>query len=344
MDLPDVTNMSYKGFEISCFANPRRGTRYSYCAFVYREPGHELLFRVEAYTTHAHMAAQDRSEESRHWAERLLEVSMDVAKGRVDLGEYEVGQLYEQEVAYDDQEDELLPVLSGDTISHLQIGKLILRSLGDLRERSGESYRKASLNVSGLCTVLGIDQNQYYLSVENLLADNLIEARHEREKSIKHGELFISANGVKALAGGLGESRLSPTVGAFVSETRLQELRDLKPVKFDFRKLIRLCEELNESYYAGSYFCVGMTVRAIMDHIPPIFGFTSFLSFANQYGGSKSFKDLMKRLEETFRKLGDAYLHTQIRNSETLPNENQVEFRSEMDMLLAEIVRVSTQV
>jgi hypothetical protein len=43
----------------------------------------------------------------------------------------------------------------------------------------------------------------------------------------------------------------------FIDENRLQELKEIssKPSKFDFSKLIKLCEELNSNYSNGKLLC-----------------------------------------------------------------------------------------
>jgi predicted nucleic acid-binding protein len=125
----------------------------------------------------------------------------------------------------------------------------------------------------------------------------------------------------------------------FVDENRLQELRGIKSSSFDLSRLIRLCEELNKCYAGENFLATAMLVRGILDHVPPVFGCKSFTEVANNYAGSKSFKQCMGHLENTSRKIADAYLHEQIRISETLPNETQVNFSSDLDVLLAEIVR-----
>jgi hypothetical protein len=80
--------------------------------------------------------------------------------------------------------------------------------------------------------------------------------------------------------------------------------------------------------------------RALLDHIPPIFKCNKFSEVANNYGGSKSFKEAMKYLENSSRKIADHYLHCQIRKSESVPNVKQVDFSNDIDFLLAEIIRI----
>jgi hypothetical protein len=83
-----------------------------------------------------------------------------------------------------------------------------------------------------------------------------------------------------------------------------------------------------------------MLTRAILDHVPPIFGSTKFGEVANNYAGAKSFKESMLNLENSSRKISDQYLHVQVRTKETLPTVRQVDFSNDLDVLLAEIVRI----
>lgn len=125
----------------------------------------------------------------------------------------------------------------------------------------------------------------------------------------------------------------------FVNQNRIKELKTIKNDDFDITKLIRFCEELNSAFSLENFLSTAMLVRAIADHIPPIFGKTSFTEVANNHGG-KSFKESMKNLDNSSRKISDAHLHTQIRKKEVLPNSNQVDFSNDLDVLLAEIYRV----
>jgi hypothetical protein len=58
-------------------------------------------------------------------------------------------------------------------------------------------------------------------------------------------------------------------------------------------------------------------------------------------GGGRSFKDAMHHLENAARKVANAHLHTPIRKSETLPNAQQVNCSQQLDVLLAEIMRIA---
>lgn len=128
--------------------------------------------------------------------------------------------------------------------------------------------------------------------------------------------------------------------GVYVHPDRLSELQAIKHGSFDLTKLRRLLDELDLSFRIGCYFATAMLVRSILDHVPPIFGVKTFAAVANNYPGSKSFRDSMLNLENSSRKIADQHLHGQIRNSETLPTARQVDFSPDIDVLLAEIIRI----
>jgi hypothetical protein len=142
-----------------------------------------------------------------------------------------------------------------------------------------------------------------------------------------------SSPGEKTIAKKIQEESL------YVNVKRIDELRAIISQKYDFTKLIGLCEELNKCYMNECYFSVAMLTRAILDHIPPIFGYGTFSQIANNYGG-KSLKRSMQHLENSLRNIADSFLHLQIRKKEMLPNKTQVNFSADLDVLLAEIVRI----
>ena len=137
-----------------------------------------------------------------------------------------------------------------------------------------------------------------------------------------------------------GARRQAGTAGPYIDDQRLRELRGIRSPKFDLSRLIALCDELNTTWRERAHHATGMLVRAIMDHVPPIFGLSSFSQIASNYGGARSFKEAMASLETAARKIGDAHLHTQIRVRESLPTPTQVNFSQQLDVLLAEIVRL----
>ncbi len=133
-------------------------------------------------------------------------------------------------------------------------------------------------------------------------------------------------------------TKTGTTDRCFVNKDRIKELKAVPNKDFDLSKLIRLCEELNDNFSRGNYLSAVIISRAILDHIPPIFGFKTFNDVASQYG-VPSFKKNMSQLNSSMRSISDHYLHTTIRKKESLPNDTQVDFSQNLDMLLSEISR-----
>jgi hypothetical protein len=144
----------------------------------------------------------------------------------------------------------------------------------------------------------------------------------------------------EAKQAGRKEIKLQTVSRAYVDPDRINELKSLPSDKFDLSKLVRMCEELNICFAGECYLAMIMHTRAIIDHVPPIFGCKTFAEVSSSYGGTKSFKEAMANLETSSRKIADHFLHAQIRQSEALPNVTQIDFSNAVDFLLAEIVRV----
>ncbi|MBC7838406.1 MAG: hypothetical protein H7Y39_07185 [Nitrospiraceae bacterium] len=126
----------------------------------------------------------------------------------------------------------------------------------------------------------------------------------------------------------------------YVNETRISELEAKANPKFDTARLVRLCQELNAAHRAGALMATIMLVRAVLDHVPPVFGVQNFDQVVNNHQWGRSDKKSITQLQASSRNVADAYLHTQMRNRETLPTFQQVDFRSHVDVLLAEIGRL----
>ncbi len=132
---------------------------------------------------------------------------------------------------------------------------------------------------------------------------------------------------------------MDDTVMPYIDKTRVEELKSIRNSKFDLTKLVLILEEINLCYQRGCFLATILLVRTLIDHVPPIFGCSSFSEVANHYGG-QSLKKSMLNLEKSSRNIADQHLHSQIRSKEVLPKRPQVYFGPDIDVLLAEIVRV----
>jgi hypothetical protein len=130
-----------------------------------------------------------------------------------------------------------------------------------------------------------------------------------------------------------------PAAPSYVSSARISELHGIRSADWDLRRLIRFCEEINSAFHGGNLLSVAMLLRAIADHVPPIFGAESFAKYAASCAG-RSHQGSMKQLQGSPRNIADGILHQQIRKRESLPTASQVDFRQDLDVLLGEVVRV----
>lgn len=124
----------------------------------------------------------------------------------------------------------------------------------------------------------------------------------------------------------------------FINPERIEELKKAKS-EYDLSKLIKLCQELNFNFNNGNYYSVGMLGRAILDHIPPLFGFNTFNEVSSEYG-TQSFQKSLKHLNLSMKNIASGMLHSVIRKNESLPNDTQVNFSPDFDILLSEIVAI----
>jgi hypothetical protein len=136
---------------------------------------------------------------------------------------------------------------------------------------------------------------------------------------------------------------ITPSKPTYVDLVRITQIEGLQSKQWDFAKLGQLCRELNTAHQGDSHYATAMLVRAITDHVPPLFSQRSFTQVAANYSGTTSFKKSMEHLNQSLRNIADAILHEQIRRREALPSPQQVDFRQDLDRLLAEIVRITQE-
>lgn len=165
------------------------------------------------------------------------------------------------------------------------------------------------------------------------------------------GPSYKCVSDVEALIRGairqISRKRRAPSQGGtqsmqpYVNPMRIAAIEALKSSRWDFSKLAQLCKELNAVHTSECHYATAMLIRAIADHVAPVFGLKSFSQVASNYsGGGSSFKKSMEHLNNSLRNIADGMLHEQIRRSETHPSPQQVEFRQDLDRLLGEIVRI----
>ncbi len=129
----------------------------------------------------------------------------------------------------------------------------------------------------------------------------------------------------------------------YVFPGRMSEMLSISNPSYDLKKLIQLCKELNIANKNATLYTKAALVRAICDHVPPIFNLKNFDEVASNYKSERnaqSFKGATKRLYDFFKHVADSAMHSQVRKKESLPTIEQLDFRRELDCLLQEVCRL----
>lgn len=117
----------------------------------------------------------------------------------------------------------------------------------------------------------------------------------------------------------------------------IEELSQIQSKNFDLTKVIQFCKEINGSFSAGFFISTALLIRALINHIPPIFGHQTFQQVVSQ--ATKTRKELFKPLDYVARDVGDLHTHDTIRHKENLPTKKQLElFKPSIEVLLQEII------
>jgi hypothetical protein len=126
----------------------------------------------------------------------------------------------------------------------------------------------------------------------------------------------------------------------FVARARLRQIAQTHSAQFDVRRLVQICNELNRTFSRGDYLSTAAMIRALLDHVPPVFGLGTFEQVAsNAPSTGRSFRHSMAHLQTSARSIADRHLHQAIRKRESLPERTQVDFRADVDVLLEEVAR-----
>lgn len=208
--------------------------------------------------------------------------------------------------------------------------KKLIELLPDIKKSTAELLQRVVVNNQRQLENFGKRIKFPYVPKLRITSDNEIKVMNAKIDLLfkKYDEISLQDN------------KSTNSKQPFIDKDRLKDLNNIKSEEYDLKRLIRLCEEINICYEYDCYSAVAALTRALLDHVPPIFECKSFSEVANNYKGSKSFKDNMVHLEKVVRKIADSHLHIQIRNKEILPSDRQVNSSQEVDVLLAEIIRI----
>ncbi|MFJ5788259.1 hypothetical protein [Streptomyces hydrogenans] len=104
-------------------------------------------------------------------------------------------------------------------------------------------------------------------------------------------------------------------------------------------KLLALCSELNDSYAAGHAYACAALIRAVLDHIPPVFGHRDFKQVAAQHTFTVQRTDKAHAQKLAgFKDIADDALHRPISTNIPLITMNDIPEPARLRALLHELV------
>ncbi len=174
-----------------------------------------------------------------------------------------------------------------------------------------------------------------HMTQQGYLGRDVVSLSYEANQVI-----FAAINHIRR-EGLLGRKSTLDVKQTYVDVSTIAILGSLVDPRFDFTRLVQMCRELNVAHQQECNITVAMLVRAVMDHIPPIFGKAKFAEVANSR--PKSLKETLQPLE-SIRKIADTFHHVQIRKSETIPTATAVNASNAVESLLQEIIRTIREV
>ncbi len=123
----------------------------------------------------------------------LAEITFSKAKARIMLNFFDKGKEYDQTITTETIGLQIKPM--GDDM----IYKWILKGLINIRKRFPLNYKEQYINHKGLCSILGIDENQYLFNASILQEDGFIETQNTDEYNLRNGGIYITSYGVNEL-------------------------------------------------------------------------------------------------------------------------------------------------
>lgn len=159
-------------------------------------------------------------------------------------------------------------------------------------------------------------------NLSNLVSDLDTSPESIREAHDLRADLYVLIDDLRAAAQDPDYVASAATRSAFIHPDVLLKLKTAKSSRLDPGKLVRMCEELNDAYGRGNYISSALLLRAIINHVPSVFGANRFSEVVAQSG--RSIKATLTQLEEA-RPIADLHTHLLMGKNEHVPTMNQLE-------------------
>jgi hypothetical protein len=150
-------------------------------------------------------------------------------------------------------------------------------------------------------------------------------------------ELYVVIDTLKEASQDPNYAANAASNAAFLNTEVLLRLKAVQGARLDPGKLVKMCEELNDAYARGNYISSALLLRAIINHVPSVFGASTFSEVVSQSG--RSIKAILARLNDDARPIADLHTHILMRQTEHLPTKNQLEpYKASFEVLIQEVL------
>ena len=227
-----------------------------------------------------------------------------------------------------------LAVQLSDEIEQFPLGKCGPSDDPDMQYAYTAEFRDIARRFVGAIKRIGDPDLSDLVSSLDLNISSFIAEAHDLRS-----ELYVVIDALKEASADPQYGQNVASNAAFLNADLLVTLKAITSAKFDISKLGRMCEELNDAYARGNYIAAVLLIRAVMNHVPPVFGATSFKEVVSQSG--RSIKAILSRLEDDARPIADLHTHMVIRKTEHLPTKNQIEpYKAAFEILISEVTAI----
>ena len=207
----------------------------------------------------------------------------------------------------------LVPLLELSKINQkaehiLFLSDLVFRELHSFyRQSPGECIRLNEIAKHADIPRSDVNKALSYMVQSHIFGGYTTKFTEEEDASVTPGERILKFNSFREVVEDI-EMMQQPSQGSgavnhkaiefsnpyedhdFINQERILKLKSLDSQKFDFSRLVTICDEINNCAKNKNYLALGMLIRALIDHVPPIFGERTFKELASNYAEGKSVK------------------------------------------------------
>ncbi|MGZ3140956.1 hypothetical protein ACVDFE_02910 [Lentzea chajnantorensis] len=149
----------------------------------------------------------------------------------------------------------------------------------------------------------------------------------------------MTAHSIKIghMANGVSTGAAPSAHPEYVSEDLIEQLERVNSQHWNLAKLVSMLRELNSAYAAGHQYSSLMLCRAVMDHVPPVFGCKAFSEVGSQISMPATDKRHLKLLGDN-RQVSDDALHRHISRHKDLVELHDVPQRQGINTLIRLVI------